>query len=245
MNSPIPLQFYDDPLPGVDTSDLQGKLLVVEGPDSVGRSTQVARLRSWLEAQGYAVVQTGMARSALTRKGIQEAKQGHTLGPVTMTLFYTTDFADRLENEIVPALRAGFVVLTDRYIFSIIARAIARGQDRRWIEDVASFALAPHAVYYLRAPVEDLVARVLIGRGAFDYWESGMDTPFGRDRYESFVKYQERILRALDSMADTYGFTVIDASKTPDQIFVRLQHSIGKLLGTRKNKTPQFVRPTT
>jgi dTMP kinase len=243
MSSPTPLQFYDDPLPGVDTSDLQGKLIVVEGPDSVGRSTQVTRLRSWLEAQGYAVVQTGMARSALARKGIQEAKRGHTLGPITMTLFYTTDFADRLENEIIPALRAGFVVLTDRYIFSIIARAIARGQDRRWIEDAASFALAPHAVYYLRAPVEDLVARVLIGRGAFDYWESGMDTPFGRDRYESFVKYQERLIRALDSMVDTYGFTVIDASKSPDQIFTRLQQSIGKLLGTRKGKVAPIDRP--
>jgi dTMP kinase len=243
MSSPTPLQFYDDPLPGVDTSDFQGKLIVVEGPDSVGRSTQVTRLRSWLEAQGYAVVQTGMARSALARKGIQEAKRGHTLGPVTMTLFYTTDFADRLENEIIPALRAGFVVLTDRYIFSIIARAIARGQDRRWIEDASSFALAPHAVYYLRAPVEDLVARVLIGRGAFDYWESGMDTPFGRDRYESFVKYQERLIRALDSMVDTYGFTVIDASKTPDQIFARLQQSIGKLLGTKKGKVAPIDRP--
>jgi dTMP kinase len=243
MSFPTPLQFYDDPLPGVETSELQGKLIVVEGPDSVGRSTQVTRLRSWLEAQGYAVVQTGMARSALARKGIQEAKRGHTLGPVTMTLFYTTDFADRLENEIVPALRAGFVVLTDRYIFSIIARAIARGQDRRWIEDAASFALAPHAVYYLRAPVEDLVARVLIGRGAFDYWESGMDTPFGRDRYESFVKYQERLIRALDSMVDTYGFTVIDASKTPDQIFTRLQTSIGKLLGTKKGKVAPIDRP--
>ena len=243
MNSPTPLQFYDDPLPGVDPSELQGKLIVVEGPDSVGRSTQVARLRSWLEAQGYAVVQTGMARSALTRKGIQEAKRGHTLGPVTMTLFYTTDFADRLENEIVPALRAGFVVLTDRYIFSIIARAIARRQDRRWIEDAASIALAPHAVYYLRAPVEDLVARVLIGRGAFDYWESGMDTPFGRDRYESFVKYQERLIRALDSMVDTYGFTVIDASNTPDQIFARLQQSISKLLGTKKGKVAPIDQP--
>jgi dTMP kinase len=243
MSFPTPLQFYDDPLPGVDTSDLQGKLLVVEGPDSVGRSTQVIRLKSWLEAQGFAVMETGMARSALTRKGIQEAKRGHTLGPVTMTLFYTTDFADRLENQIIPALRAGFVVLTDRYIFSIIARAIARGQDRRWIEEAASFALAPHAVYYLRAPVEDLVARVLIGRGAFDYWESGMDTPFGRDRFESFVKYQDRIIRALDSMVDTYGFTVIDASKTPDEIFARLQQSISKLLRSSKGKIVAPAQP--
>src|ERR1700682_4581003 len=136
-----PLQFYNEPLAGVDASDLQGKLIVIEGPDAVGRSTQIALLRQWLEQEGHAVLDTGMARSALAGKGIQRAKIGNTLGPITMTLFYATDFADRLENEIVPALRAGFVVLTDRYIFSLMARAVARNEDRRWIEQVAGFAL--------------------------------------------------------------------------------------------------------
>ena len=157
-----PLQFYSEPLPGVDISELQGKLIVIEGPDAVGRSTQIAQLRQWLEQEGHAVLDTGMARSALAGKGIKMAKEGNTLGPITMTLFYTTDFADRLENEIIPALRAGFVVLIDRYIFSIMARAIARGEDRRWIEQVAGFALVPHAVYYLRAEVK----RPGLARGA-------------------------------------------------------------------------------
>jgi dTMP kinase len=143
-----PLQFYAEPLPAFDASELQGKLIVIEGPDAVGRSTQVERLRAWLEQQGHAVLDTGMARSALAGKGIQQAKEGNTFGPITMTLFYATDFADRLENEITPALRAGFVVLTDRYIFSLMARAIARGEDRRWIENIAGFALVPHVVYY-------------------------------------------------------------------------------------------------
>src|SRR5512140_3022341 len=195
-----PLEFYNEPLPGVDASELQGKLIVVEGPDAVGRSTQINRLRAWLEQNGHAVLDTGMARSALAGKGIQQAKEGNTLGPITMTLFYATDFADRLENEIIPALRAGFVVLIDRYIFSIMARAIARGEDRRWIERVAGFALAPHAVYYLRAEVKDLVSRVVVGRGAFDFWESGMDLRFGPDMYESFLRYQARLIKALDSM---------------------------------------------
>jgi dTMP kinase len=230
-----PLEFYDEPLAGVDYSELQGKLIAIEGPDSVGRSTQVAQLRFWLEQQGHAVIDTGMARSALTKKGIQQAKEGHTLGPTTMTLFYTTDFADRLENEIIPALRAGFVVLTDRYIFSIMARAIARGQDRKWIEQVAGIALVPHKIYYLRAEVNDLVARVVVGRGAFEYWESGMDVPIGRDRYESFVKYQGRVIKALDGMAEHYNFTRIDASKPPDQIFRKLQRSIKGIVG-RKGK---------
>jgi dTMP kinase len=223
MEKPPPLQFYSEPLPGVDTSELQGKLIVIEGPDAVGRSTQVALLRQWLEREGHAVLDSGMARSALAGKGIQQAKEGNTLGPITMTLFYATDFADRLENEIVPALRAGFYVLIDRYIFSIMARAIARGEDRRWIEKVAGFALVPHAVYYLRADVQDLVSRVVLGRGAFDFWESGMDLRFGPDMYESFVKYQARLIRALDSMVEPYGFEVIDATQPPAVIFRDLQ----------------------
>jgi dTMP kinase len=224
-----PLEFYSESLAGVDRDELQGRLIVIEGPDSVGRSTQVARLRTWLEHQGHAVLDTGMARGALAGKGISQAKRGNTLGPVTMTLYYATDFADRLEHEIVPALRAGFVVLTDRYIFSLMARAIARGEDRSWIERVAGFALVPHAVYYLRAEVRDLLTRVVLGRGAFDYWESGMDMRFGADMHDSFVRYQSRVIRALDRMAKRYNFVIVDATKTPEQIFRELRRSIAKL----------------
>src|SRR6478672_12130461 len=110
MEAKGPLQFYNTPLPEVDCTELHGALIVIEGPDAVGRSTQVIRLRQWLEQEGHAVLDSGMARSALAGKGIQKAKEGNTLQPITMTLFYTTDFADRLENEIIPALRAGFVV---------------------------------------------------------------------------------------------------------------------------------------
>ena len=224
-----PLEFYNESLTGVDRNELLGKLIVIEGPDSVGRSTQVARLRTWLEHQGHAVLDTGLARGALAGKGISQAKKGNTLGPVTMTLYYATDFADRLENEIIPALRAGFVVLTDRYIFSLMARAIARGEDRTWIERVAGFALVPHAIYYLRAEVRDLLKRVVLGRGAFDYWESGMDMRFGADMHDSFVRYQTRVIRALDRMAKRYNFVILDAAKTPEQIFRELRRSIGKL----------------
>ncbi len=224
-----PLQFYSTPLAGIDSSELQGKLIVIEGPDAVGRSTQITRLHEWLEQEGHAVLDTGMARSALAGRGIKEAKNGNTLGAITMTLFYATDFADRLENEIIPALRAGFVVLTDRYFFSIVARAAARGEDRRWIEQVTSFALVPHAVYYLRAEVKDLVERVVLGRGAFDYWESGMDMRFGGDKYDSFLRYQSRLIRALDGMVKRYDFTVINASQPVDAIFAELKGHIGAL----------------
>lgn len=226
---PRPLEPYADPLPGVEAANLSGKLIVVEGPDAVGRSTQVTQLRLWLEQEGHAVLDTGMARSALAGKGIAQAKEGNTLGPLTMTLYYVTDFADRLENEIIPALRAGFVVLTDRYIFSIMARAIARGEDQEWIERVCGFGLVPHAVYYLRAKVNDLVSRVVIGRGAFDYWESGMDYHFGDDMYESFINYQKLLIRTLDRMSARYGFIEIDASQRPDAIFRELQRHIASL----------------
>jgi dTMP kinase len=229
MRSRLPLQFYSEPLPGVDTAELHGKLIVIEGPDAVGRTTQVAKLRQWLEQEGHAVLDTGMARGALAGKGIKQAKEGNTLGPITMTLYYTTDFADRLENEIIPALRAGFVVLTDRYIFSIMARAIARGEDRRWIDQVTGFGLVPHAVYYLRAEVKHLVSRVVLGRGAFDFWESGMDLRFGDNMFDSFVKYQTKLIRALDTMAKKYDFATVDANRPPDVIFQDLQQRISNL----------------
>lgn len=226
MLSTQPLQFYSEPLPDVNTDELHGRLIVIEGPDAVGRSTQVLRLRTWLEQQGHAVLDTGLARGALAGKGIQQAKEGHTLGPVTMTLFYATDFADRLENEIIPALRAGFVVLTDRYIFSLMARGIARGENGAWLEKVAGFALVPHVTYYLRAEIPTLISRTVMGRAQFDFWESGMDMRFGPDMYESFVRYQSRVIRALDRMAIKYGFVTMDASKPADHLYRELQRDI-------------------
>lgn len=228
-----PLTFYRTPLPGVEISELQGKLIVIEGPDAVGRSTQVRRLKTWLEEAGHAVLDTGMARSALAGKGIRQAKQGNTLGPVTMTLYYLTDFADRLENEIIPALRAGFVVLMDRYIFSIMARAIARGESRAWIERTTGIALVPHLVLYLRADVKDLISRVVVGRGAFDYWESGLDLGFGHDMYDSFVRYQTRLIRVFDRLSKPYGFEVVDAGRPAEEVFEALQASILNTLAGR------------
>jgi dTMP kinase len=221
-----PLSYYRTPLPEVDYSELQGKLIVVEGPDAVGRSTQIRLLKPWLEDLGHAVLDTGMARSALAGKGIKEAKEGNTLGPLTMTLYYATDFADRLENEIIPALRAGFVVLTDRYIFSIMARAMARGERRSWIEHTAGFALVPHAVFYLRAEVPDLITRVVMGKGSFDYWESGLDVPFGNDMYESFIAYQSRLIKVFDQLSVPYGFKVVDASRPAEEVFEKLKAHI-------------------
>ena len=147
-----------------------------------------------------------------------------------MGLFYMTDFADRLENIIIPSLRAGFVVLTDRYFFSVVARAVARYQDAEWLERVAGFALVPHVTFYLRAPVKEILARVVRGQRYFDYWESGMDVPYGRGLYESFIGYQGKLVEVLDSMAEEYGFTVVDANRPPDEIFRDLRTQIERLL---------------
>src|ERR671927_1145710 len=140
------MQFYGTPLPGVERNEqYPGKLIVIEGTDGVGRSTHIALLRTWLESRGHAVLDTGMTRSVLAGRGIKEAKEGHTLGRLTMQLFYATDFADRLENQMLPALRAGFIVLTDRYIYSAIARAVVRGADPEWMRAVYGIALVPDA----------------------------------------------------------------------------------------------------
>ena len=223
--------FYGTPLPGAGREPLSGKLIVVEGTDGVGRSTHTALLRSWLEARGHAVIDTGMTRSVLAGRGIKEAKAGTTLGRLTMQLFYATDFADRLENEMLPALRAGFVVLTDRYIYSAIARAVVRGVDPRWIRAIYGIALVPDLILYLRASrAEELVTRVLSSGRKFDYWESGMDLNLGADFYDSFVAYQTRLLREFDRMSEEYGFRTVDASRTVRRVASDLRRAVARVL---------------
>ena len=222
--------FFGEGLPGIDLAELKGKLIVLEGTDGVGRSTHIGLLKQWLENHGHAVLDTGMTRSALAGKRLKQAKEGHTLGGITMSLFYATDFADRLENEIIPALRAGFVVLTDRYIYSLIARAIVRGSDPEWLREVYGFALRPDAIFYLRVQIDDLVTRVLQSRG-FDYWESGMDMHMGEDMYESFVRYQKWLLAEFDKMVETFGFQIVDASGSVEEVFENLRDRVDRVIG--------------
>jgi dTMP kinase len=221
--------FFGQGLPNIDLGELKGKLVVLEGTDGVGRSTQIGLLKQWLENHGHAVLDTGMTRSALAGKRLKQAKEGHTLGPITMSLFYATDFADRLENEILPALRAGFVVLTDRYIYSLMARASVRGNDPEWLREVYGFALKPDAIFYLRLSVDDLVTRVLHSSG-FDYWESGMDLHMGEDLYESFVRYQRWLLAEFDKMVEVYGFQIVDASRSIEEVFEDLHQHVARVL---------------
>jgi len=233
------IRFYGEGLAGFTREKpLPGRLIVLEGTDGVGRSTQIALLREWAESKGYAVQSTGLKRSALAGKGIKKAMRGHTLGHLTTNLFYATDMVDRLEKIIIPALRAGFVVLTDRYIYSIVARAMVRGVDPAWIRDVFGFALVPDAVLYLHADLPRLIPRVLNARG-FDYWESGMDfLPF-RDYYEAFVEYQTRLLAQFEAMVEEYEFHRIDATGSIREVFQDLTVEIERVLADMRPVPPQ------
>jgi dTMP kinase len=225
------MKFYGTALPGIEIEPYPGKLIVIEGTDGVGRSTHVALLRTWLESAGFGVLDTGMTRSVLAGRGIKNARTGHTLGRLTMQLYYAADFADRLENQILPALRAGFIVLTDRYIYSAIARAVVRGADPDWIRGIYGIALVPDAVLYLRMKsAEDLAGRVLASGHGFDFWESGMDLSLGNDYYDSFIAYQKLLLREFDRMSGEYGFKVIDASKPLRRVASALRKSIKRII---------------
>ncbi|MGB7925466.1 MAG: hypothetical protein WCF57_19665 [Pyrinomonadaceae bacterium] len=229
------MAFYGKPLPGLEGEKYSGKLIVIEGTDGVGRSTHIALLRNWLEARGHAVLDTGMTRSILAGRGIKEAKQGHTLGRLTMQLFYATDLADRLENQMIPALRAGFIVLTDRYIYSAIARAVVRGADPAWIRAIYGIALVPDVVFYLRIrAAEELAGRLLISGRGFDFWESGMDMYLGEDLYDSFVQYQTRLLREFDRMSGEYGFRVLDASRSVRRVASDLRRAVARVVDAER-----------
>ena len=226
-----PGRYYGHGLPYLPIEQYPGKIIAIEGSDGVGRSTQIKLLREWLEVQGYGVVETGWTRSALMQPTIELAKSSNTLNKLTFVLLYATDFADRLEKEIIPALKAGFVVLADRYIFSALARAGVRGVERAWLRSLYGFAIAPHLVFYLKIDVDTLIRRVLSARG-MDFWESGMDLKGGDDIYDSFRAYQSKLLREYNSMSDEFGFRVLDARRPVDVLQEDLRRQVQAFLSS-------------
>ncbi len=231
--------YYGAGFPYRNFQRLPGKLIVVEGTDGVGRSTQIKELRHWLEAEGYAVSDTGLTRSLLTSSGLEAAKSGHTLGPITMSLFYAADFADRLENLIIPALSAGFIVLSDRYFYSVIARNAMRGLDKEWTRKLYGMALRPDLILYLKASVNTLVSRLVHGRG-LNYWESGMDMHLADNMYDSFVQYQTLVMKEFDELAVEYNFVTVNADQRIDKITEDLKTPITQLL---HNRLPKEMKP--
>jgi len=223
-------RFYGTGLPKCDVSNLPGHLIVIEGADGVGRSTHIELLQGWLEGHGFAVATTGLTRSALTAKGIEDAKEGHNFDRTTMSLFYATDLADRIQNEIIPALRSGFVVLADRYVFTMMARGAARGLDSEWLAGLYGFALVPQRVFFLRLDPDELIRRTLRRGGELDYWEAGRDIGLAPDLYTSFRKYQALLLKEFDRMTERYEFTSFDASRSVEDVQNDLRRELALML---------------
>lgn len=207
-------RFFGAGIPGVDPAELGGMLVVLEGPDGSGRSTQIRLLKDWLEGRGHAVSVVGLRRSTLVARELSDAKEGHILGRTTMSLFYATDFADQLEHVMLPALRAGYIVLADRYIYTLIARDVCRGTDLGWLESLYGLALVPDAVFYLKARPQSLAERTLQKYGTLDYWESGMDIGLAPDIFDSFLKYQMLLQLQFTRLQLQYGFEVINGNRS-------------------------------
>ena len=231
-------------IPGLPEREMPGKLIVLEGTDGVGRSTQQRLLRNWLESSGLAVYDTGLSRGRLAGNHIQKAKGGHTMGRRTQALYYATDFADRLEMELIPAMRAGYVVLTDRYVYSLMARAIVRGMEPAWMARLYQFALTPDIVLYLNISTDKLVPRVLAS-GGFEYWESGMDYLRENTLYDSFVKHQNALLEQFERMTEEHDFTVIDATRSIRDVFDDCEEEVGEIVAemAEVQKMSDFVAP--
>jgi dTMP kinase len=223
-------QSYRHSIPGIDMEELGGLLIVVEGPDSSGRSTQIWLLSRWLEQQGFAVEQMGLKRSKLVANELEQAKNGNVMSPRTMALFYATDFYDQLENRILPALRAGSVVLADRYIYTLMARDMARGAPYEWLEPLYSMSVVPDAVYLLDTSAENILDRTLSSRGQLDYWESGMDLGLARDWFQSFMLYQEAMRKHFEPLMTRFSIERIDGDRSILDVHEDLKSRIGGVL---------------
>lgn len=223
-------KFYGHGVPGANLEKLAGKLIVVEGADGSGRSTQIARLVEWLEGAGHATVQVGLKRSTLVSEELEKAQEGNILSRTTLSLFYATDFADQLENIILPALRAGFMVLADRYIYTLMARDLVRGMDDKWLTNLYGIAVVPDAVFYLSVSPQELVLRNFAKNQSLDYWESGMDLGLTRDMFDSFLKYQGLVEKQFKKLQATYGFTIVDGNHSVEEINTELQKKIAAVL---------------
>ncbi len=228
-------KYFGESLAYLKPFQIKGKLIAIEGTDGTGRSTQVALLKNWLEVQGYAVLETGWARSNLMQKSIELAKSGNIMDRMTFTLLYATDFADRFENQIIPALKSGHIVLTDRYIYTAFVRDVVREPSEQWIRDLFSFAIVPHLVVYLKIKVEDLIPRV-IEAGGMNYWEAGMDLHMGQDLFDSFANYQSTLIKQYDKLAKEYNFEVVEAEKSVEEIHDKIKEKVKEILGSPKKK---------
>ena len=229
---PRPVKYYGKGIPYVHDTEAKGRLIVIEGPDASGRSTQISLITAGLEADGHAVLNTGLKRSELVSEGIMEAKKEHMLGRRTMSLFYAADFADQLENKIIPSLRAGYIVLADRYIYTLMARAAVRKESRKWLHQLFGFAIVPDLVFYIDVDPNELVHRVFQKNTFLDYYESGADLGLSEDMYESFVIYQGMIAKEFRRMQRRFNLLIINGNRSVQEISSDLQGKIQHYLSS-------------
>ena len=219
-------RFYGQAIPYLENIEIKGRFIVIEGPDASGRSTQIELLSSKLEADGHAVLNAGLRRSELIGQGILEAKRNFVLGRRTISLFYAADFADQLENKIIPGLRSGYVVLSDRYIYTLMAREAVRGISSSWSHNLYGFALRPDIVFYLDVDPNELVHRVFQKNSYLDYYESGTDLRLSDNMLESFILYQKLLRKQFKRMQKRFNIISIDGNRSIIEINQDLQKRI-------------------
>lgn len=207
----------------------EGLLIVIEGTDGSGKSTQLELLKRSIEDKSYGVMVSEWKTSRLIANVIDDAKDRNLLNATTYSLLYAADFADRLENQIIPALKSGFIVLLDRYYYTALARDVVRGQDIEWVKNLYEYAPEPDLVFYLDMPVDILLKRI-IGTTGLDFYESGRDVGFSTDFYKSFEIYQNKCLEQYDKMKDVYNFKSIDGTMSVSDIHKIMNEEVQKLL---------------
>ena len=228
--TPAPLTF-DQPHP------FPGKLIIVEGIDGSGKSTQLLLLEKWLEAKGLNVVFTEWNSSDLVRETTRRGKKNKTLTPTTFSLLHATDFASRLYHNIMPPLKAGLIVLADRYVYTAFARDAVRGVSPEWVRKVYNFAIRPDMAFYFNVPIEVAISRLLGGtRAQLKYYEAGMDMGLSQDITESFRIFQSRILAEYDKIVSEYGLITMDATKDIEEQQNEMRHVVSNALENYRPK---------
>jgi dTMP kinase len=228
--------FLGEPLVGFDASEITGTLIVIEGMDGSGRSTQISLLQEWLESEGFAVQTSGLRRSNLVGRDIDQLLAKNAVTRLTLALMYCTDFFDQLEHRIVPALKSGAVVLADRYIFTLIARSVVRGINRDYLNGLYAMALRPHLTFWLNVRPETAFGREFRKAQAISYWEAGRDMSLSHDLYWSFVRYQTMIKREFEAVAKRHNFLELDGEASVPTVNKLLRQRIADQLGIRSTK---------
>jgi dTMP kinase len=228
--------FFGEPLVGFDPAEITGTLVVIEGMDGSGRSTQITLLQEWLESEGFAVQTSGLRRSNLVGRDIDQLLAKNAVTRLTLALMYATDFFDQVEHRILPALRSGTVVLADRFIFTLIARGVVRGINRDYMSGLYAMALRPHLTFWLNVRPETAFGREFKKSQAISYWEAGRDMSLSHDLYWSFIRYQTMIKREFEVMAKRHSFIELDGEASVSAVNKQLRQRIGEQLGIRATK---------